>query len=191
MLTLTGPAVAVAQVSDPADMADSSGDIAGDLRACRRAKACDLTMTVHGVAAPSIEQTPTGMVNRYYYHWLLDTDNNPATGRSNAEYEGSPTGLASPIGYERVIMIGWRDGKPNGVEVYDPARRRCAPWSANFNYQASGNTLTALIPLADFGLVVGQTDRRLRLPGRRLQRLAGRLDRVRRSSPSNRPRPAG
>ena len=53
-------------------------------------------MTVQGVAAPSIAQTPTGMMNRYYYHWLLDTDNNPATGRSNAEYEGIPTGPRQP-----------------------------------------------------------------------------------------------
>ena len=35
-----------------------------------------LTMTVYGVFAPSVEQTLPGMTNRYYYHWLLDTDLN-------------------------------------------------------------------------------------------------------------------
>jgi hypothetical protein len=155
VVTLGGPAVAMAEVSDPSDMADSSGDIQG-ISAHVEGGDLHLTMTVHGVAAPSMEQTPDGMVNRYYYHWLLDTDNNPATGRSNAEYEGNPTGLANPIGAERVIMIGWRDGKPNGVEAYDPLDEDVALVS-DFAYRASGNTLTAVIPLADLGLVVGQT----------------------------------
>ncbi|MBN2314897.1 MAG: hypothetical protein JXM79_13275, partial [Sedimentisphaerales bacterium] len=68
----------VGSVDDPLDMADSSGDIElveawvdeGNLH---------LTMTVYGVFAPSVEDTPAGMTNRYYYHWLLDTDNNPDT----------------------------------------------------------------------------------------------------------------
>jgi len=96
------------------------------------------------------------MANRYYYHWLLDTDNNPATGRSNAEYEGSPTGVSKPIGAERVLMIGWRDGKPGGIEIYDPANEDVA-LATNFTYQASGNTLTAIVPLAALGVSPGQT----------------------------------
>jgi hypothetical protein len=154
-LTLGGLAFPTAAVADPLDMADSSGDIraiglhvlGGNLY---------LSMTVEGVAAPSVNQTPVGMVNRYYYHWLLDTDNNPATGRSNAEYEGNPTGLQKPIGVERVIMIGWRNGLPNGVEVYDPLNED-VPIKTDFTFQASGNTLTAVIPLADIGLTAGQT----------------------------------
>jgi hypothetical protein len=156
VVTLDGPALLVAEVSDPSDMADSSGDIQA-ISAHVEGADLHLTMTVVGVAAPSIEQTPAGMVNRYYYHWLLDTDNNPATGRSNAEYEGTPTGLVNPIGYERVVMIGWRDGKPNGIEAYDPLDEDAPPLVSDFAYQASGNTLTAVIPLADLGLVVGQT----------------------------------
>jgi hypothetical protein len=96
------------------------------------------------------------MVNRYYYHWLLDTDNDPATGRSNSEYEGNPTGVVNPIGAERVIMIGWRNGQREGIEVYD-ALDDDVILLENFAAQASGNTLTATIPLADLGLVVGQT----------------------------------
>ena len=117
-----------------------------------------LALTVQGVAAPSVEQTPAEKSNRYYYHWLLDTDNNPATGRSNAEYEGTPTGLSSPIGAERVIMVGWRDGKPNGLEVYDPLDEE-NPILTSFQYGASGNTVTAVVKLSDLGLTPGQTIR--------------------------------
>jgi len=154
-LTLAGPTMPVASVMDPTDMADSSGDLRA-ISAHVEGASLFLSMTVHGVAAPSVEQTPTGMQNRYYYHWLLDTDNNPATGRSNSEYEGNPTNLQKPIGTERVVMIGWRNGKPNGVEVYDPLDEDTT-LVADFTYQASGNTLTAVIPLADLGLTVGQT----------------------------------
>ena len=65
-------------VSDPVDMLDPSGDITG-VTANVVGDALQLSMTVAGFAAPSVEQTAEGMNNRYYYHWLLDTDNNPAT----------------------------------------------------------------------------------------------------------------
>ena len=154
-LTLNGLNPATILVTDPPDMADSSGDIRA-LSAQVMGGIFYLSMTVEKAAAPSTEQTPEGMNNRYYYHWLLDTDNNPATGRSNAEYEGTPTGVKKPIGAERMVMIGWRDGKPGGIEVYDPANEDVLLLT-NFPYQASGNTLTAMIPLADLGLTSGQT----------------------------------
>jgi hypothetical protein len=154
-LTLAGPALAVATVADPKDMADSSGDIR-EIAAHVEGESLFLSMTVQGVAAPSIAQTPEGMQNRYYYHWLLDTDNNPATGRSNAEYEGNSTGVKKPVGTERVVMIGWRNGLPNGIEVYDPLNED-TPLKTDFTYQVGGNTLTAVIPLADLGLTAGQT----------------------------------
>lgn len=53
-------------------------------------------------------------------------------------------------------MIGWRDGKPNGVEVYDPLNED-TPVASGFTFQASGNTLTASIPLTDIGLTPNQT----------------------------------
>ena len=142
-------------VSDPVDMLDPSGDITG-VTANVVGDALQLSMTVAGFAAPSVEQTAEGMNNRYYYHWLLDTDNNPATGRSNAEYEGNPTNLASPVGSDIVIQVGWRDGKPNGIYAYDPSDEDTAIVS-DFSIQASGNTLTALIGLDALGLAQGQT----------------------------------
>jgi len=96
------------------------------------------------------------MNNRYYYHWLLDTDNNPATGRSNAEYEGNPTGVQNPIGAERIIMIGWRDGEPNGVEVYDPLNED-VPLLEDFEFQHDGDSVEARVPLDVLDVAVGQT----------------------------------
>ena len=154
-LTLGGLATAAASVTDGQDLGDSSGDIraiglqvlGGNLY---------FSMTVEGVAAPSTEQTAEGKVNRYYYHWLLDTDNNPATGRSNAEYENNPTGVQKPVGADRVVQIGWRNGKPDGVYVYNPLDED-VELSPGFTFQARGNTLTAVIPLAELGLTAGQT----------------------------------
>ena len=154
-LTLTSPTVNYAVVNDPKDMGDTSGDIR-NITAHVEGASLFLTMTVETVAAPATEQTPEGKSNRYYYHWLLDTDNNPATGRSNAEYEGTPTGVKKPIGAERVVMIGWRDGKPGGIEVYNPLDEDVMI-KTNFTYQSRGNTLTAIIPLSEIGLTLGQT----------------------------------
>ena len=50
-------------VSDPKDMADSSGDILS-ITAHVKAGNLHLSMTVEGVVAPSVEQTPVGMNNR-------------------------------------------------------------------------------------------------------------------------------
>jgi hypothetical protein len=154
-LTLTGPAVTAIRVTDPQDMADSSGDIR-KIDAHVEGTNLILGMTIEAVAAPATEQTPVGMNNRYYYHWLLDTDNNPATGRSNSEYEGNPTGVVKPVGAELAVMIAWRDGLPGGIEVFN-ALDDTILITTNFTYQSRGNTLRAVIPLANIGLTVGQT----------------------------------
>jgi len=78
------------------DMGDSSGDIRS-IQASVLGDYLRLSMTVEGVAAPSVDQTPQDKNNRYYYHWILDTDNDPAPGSFvNDSYEGNPTGVASP-----------------------------------------------------------------------------------------------
>ncbi len=107
-----------ATVDDAKDMADSSGDIR-QIQAHVEGSNLHLSMTVHGIAAPSVDDTPEGMKNRYYYHWLFDTDSDIATGFKNDAYEGNPTGLAKPIGADLVVQFGWRDGKPNGVYAYE------------------------------------------------------------------------
>jgi hypothetical protein len=155
---LVDSANVVGSVDDPLDMADSSGDIKS-IEAWVDEGNLNLTMTVYGVFAPSVEETPEGMSNRYYYHWILDTDNNPDTGYLNNEYEGNPTNLESPIGIDVLIQFGWRDGATNGVYGYtlDPLTGDEVELFQDYEYTIEGDTLHAVIPLADLGLELGQT----------------------------------
>jgi len=142
-----------AKVEDDQDMADSSGDV----KMIQAAYADDqlyLRMAVHGIIAPSVNDTPAGMTNRYYYHWILDTDDNAGTGFNNAEYEGNATNV-TPIGVDVVVMIGWRDGNPNGLEVYDPLTEEL--FMENFDFEASGDSIEAMIPLEAIGVDEGAT----------------------------------
>jgi hypothetical protein len=142
-------------VTDPLDMADSSGDIRAIQLTVENANLY-LRMKVEGIAMPSVEETPVGMNNRYYYHFLLDTDNNVGTGWDNSLYENVPTGVQDPVGADRVIMLGWRDGNPNGIEMYDPADDATILLS-DFDYAHSGDSFELKIPLSAIGLAVGQT----------------------------------
>jgi hypothetical protein len=148
----------VAGVDDPSDMADSSGDIKR-IEAWMDDGNLNLTMTVYGVFAPAVGDTPAGMTNRYYYHWLLDTDNNPATGYLNDEYEGNATNLETPIGVDLLVQFGWRDGATNGVYAYtlDPLTGDEVELFEDYEYTIEGDTIHAVIPLEDLGLEPGQT----------------------------------
>lgn len=133
----------VATVEDAQDMADTSGDIKM-VQAAYADGQLYLRMTVYGTIAPSIEQTPDGMTNRYYYHWILDTDNDAGTGFNNAEYEESPTNV-TPIGVDVVVMLGWRDGNPNGTEVYDPLTEEM--FADNFEFAVDGDSVEVMVDI--------------------------------------------
>ena len=143
-MTLSGPISPAASVDDPKDMADSSGDIK-NIKAVVKGDNLHLSMSVHGLAAPSVDDTPEGMKNRYYYHWLFDTDSDTATGFKNDAYEGTPTGLAKPIGADLVVQFGWRDGKPNGLTAYDPLVGDDSPLVVDYAFSVSGDTINAVI----------------------------------------------
>ena len=145
-----------ATVDDAKDMADSSGDIR-QIQAHVEGGNLHLSMSVHGIAAPSVDDTPEGMKNRYYYHWLFDTDNDTATGFKNDAYEGNPTGLAKPIGVDLVVQFGWRDGKPNGLAAYDPLVGDDSPLVVDYAFSVSGDTINAVIALSDLKLTEGQS----------------------------------
>ena len=156
-LTLESAGLAgLAEVSDPKDMADSSGDIR-NIQAVVQGGNLFLRMNVDGIAAPSTDDTPEGMKNRYYYHWLLDTDNDTATGFKTDAYEGDSTGLAKPLGVDLIIQFGWRDGKPNGLSAYDVLIGDDAPLVVDYTFATGGDSVEAMIPLADLGLTPGQT----------------------------------
>jgi len=160
--TMTGySSIAVGQVAgvdDPSDMADSSGDIKR-IEVWMDNDNLNLTMTVYGVFAPAVGDTPAGMTNRYYYHWLLDTDNDPATGYLNDQYEGNATNLENPIGVDLIVQFGWRDGATNGVYAYtlDPSTGDEVELFQDYEYTIDGDTMHAVIPLEDLGLEPGQT----------------------------------
>ena len=157
-LTLEGAKAegGIASVDDPSDMADSSGDVK-NITAHVEGDNLHLTMSVYGIAAPSVDETPEGMKNRYYYHWLLDTDNDTATGFKTDAYEGNSTGLAKPLGVDLIIQFGWRDGKPNGLSAYDVLIGDDAPLVEDYEFSVSGDTISAVIALADLKLTVGQS----------------------------------
>ena len=107
-----------AVTTDPADLPDPSGDIR-EISLEVKDGALVLSMAAEGVICPSVDETPEGKTNRYYYHFIIDTDNNPATGFSTSEYEGNQTGLEKPLGGEVTVQVGWRNGAPDGTEVYN------------------------------------------------------------------------
>ena len=84
------------KVDDEEDMADSSGDIKM-IQAAYKDGNLYLRMVVYGIITPEVGETPDGMENRYYYHWLIDTDDNINTGYKNSVYEGVDTDV-DPIG---------------------------------------------------------------------------------------------
>ena len=157
-LTLEGEVAPapVTSVDDAKDMADSSGDIK-NITAQVEGGNLHLTMSVYGIAAPSVDDTPEGMKNRYYYHWLLDTDNDTATGFKTDAYEGNSTGLTKPLGVDLIVQFGWRDGKPNGLSAYDVLIGDDAPLVEDYEFSVSGDTINAVIPLADLKLTAGQS----------------------------------
>ena len=142
-------------VKDDQDMKDASGDIKL-IQATVNGGNLYLRMSVYGIAAPSMEKTPDGMKNRYYYHWIIDADNNPKTGFNNSSYEKKATNVKKPIGVEKVVMIGWKNGNPNGIEAYN-ALNDDEKFTKDYKYAASGDTLEAEVPLKALGLTEGGT----------------------------------
>jgi len=130
------------KVEDPKDMADTSGDVKMIQAAYEDGKLY-LRMVVYGIIAPTVAETPAGMTNRYYYHWILDTDDKVDTGFNNSMYEGNPTKV-TPIGVDVVIMVGWKDGQLSGLEVYDPITEEM--FMENFEFANSGDSLEIMVP---------------------------------------------
>jgi len=151
--TVSAPSI---EVSDPSDLGDSSGDLA-KITATVEGENLVLTFESHGVTTPTVDETPEEKTNRYYYHWLIDTDNNPATGVSNATYENNPTGIEDTIGTEIIIQFGWRNGATDGVYAYSPLDPDETALVSDYAWEKVGNTLQATIPYEPLGLVPGQT----------------------------------
>jgi hypothetical protein len=146
-----GPVV----TQDPADLPDISGDIR-EISLEVKGDALELTMKAEGIICPSVDETPEGKNNRYYYHFILDTDNNAATGFSTSEYEGQQTGLAKPLGGEVTVQVGWQDGAPNGLEAYNSVNDG-EKYITELDWKKEDNRIVVTVPLAAVGLSIGQT----------------------------------
>jgi len=94
------------------------------------------------------------MKNRYYYHWILDTDSNVDTGFNNSEYEDNATDV-TPIGIDVVVMVGWRDGNSNGIEVYDAVTEEL--FVENFSFEAKGDSVECVVQLEALEVNEGDT----------------------------------
>lgn len=140
----------VPAIEDDEDMADSSGDIKM-IQAVYEDGNLYLRMVVYGTILPTVDETPDGMENRYYYHWILDTDNDLDTGFNNSTYEDNPTNV-DPIGVDVMVQVGWRDGAPNGIEAYTADDELLI---ADFDYAASGDSMEAVLPLEAIGISEG------------------------------------
>jgi len=100
--------------------------------------------TVYGEAAPADNQ-------RYYYHIIIDTDNDLKTGFNNSEYEGNDTDIKDTIGVDLVIQIGRRNGANDGIKVYSVgAGGNEQDIFENFEWMQNGDSLELAVPFEVF-----------------------------------------
>ncbi len=130
-------------VEDSQDVQEPNGDYKS-IRVVAFDKVFYAMETVYGTAAPPDNQ-------RYYYHIIIDTDNNLNTGFSNSEYEGNDTGVKDPIGADLFIQIGRRDGADDGITVYflDGGGNEQGIFE-NFEWMQSGDSLELAVPFEVF-----------------------------------------
>ena len=126
-------------VEDPKDVLEPNGDYKS-IRVVAFGGVFYAMETVYGEAAPADNQ-------RYYYHIIIDTDNNLKTGISNSEYEGNDTGVKDPIGVDLVIQIGRRNGADDGIKVYFGDEQGIVE---NFEWKQIGDSLELAVPFEVF-----------------------------------------
>lgn len=132
-------------VEDPQDVQEPNGDYKS-IRVVAFDKVFYAMETVYGTAAPPLPDN-----QRYYYHLIIDTDNDLNTGFSNSEYEGNDTGVKDPIGVELFIQIGRKNGADNGIAVYflDAGVNEQGIFE-NFEWMQSGDSLELAVPFEVF-----------------------------------------
>ncbi len=144
-------------IEDPDDVGEDNGDIKA-VRVHSTEDTLFMMLTVYGTAAPQDGQ-------RYYYHILIDADNDINTGFDNSMYEGIPTGVKDSIGGDFYVQVGRRNGADDGIEVYflDGATDQVV--ASDFSWLQGGDSMEIAVPfdmfnaLQDLGEIfkVGQT----------------------------------
>ncbi len=125
-------------IEDPDDVEEDNGDIK-EIRAFSTEDTLYVMMTVYGEAAPADDQ-------RYYYHTLIDADNDFKTGYDNSVYEGNDTGVKNPIGADFYAQIGRRNGADDGIEIYFLTANTADVIGEGFEWLAGGDSLEMAVP---------------------------------------------
>ena len=144
-------------IEDDDDIGEDNGDVK-EIRIYSTEDTFYGMLTVYGTTAPKDGQ-------RYYYHILIDVDNDHNTGFDNSVYEGNPTGVKEPIGADFYVQVGLQDSAANGIEVYFLTAAGEDMVSADFDWAAHGDSLEFAVPydmfiaLQEIGEIfkVGQT----------------------------------
>jgi hypothetical protein len=151
-------------IEDPADMLDANGDYR-ELRVVDEGGVFYNMQTVNGdangTAAPTYPPDPPG-TERYYYHLLIDADNDPSTGWDNGEYEENPTGVTDPIGVDYYMQIGRHSDKADDdfndgiavtfVWVDEMGEVQDVVLKEDFDWQQGGDSLELAVPFDWFGV---------------------------------------
>lgn len=151
-------------IEDPADMLDPNGDYRG-IRVVSQGKVLYNMQTVNGdangTASPTYPPDPPG-TERYYYHLMIDADNDLSTGWDNSEYEGNPTGVTDPMGVDYYVQIGRHSDKPDddfndGIEVYflwvdEAGEVHDVVIAEDFDWQQGGDSQELAVTFDTFGV---------------------------------------
>jgi hypothetical protein len=129
-------------LKDPLDIGEKNGDIK-ELKVYSTADTFYAMMTVYGTAAPKDAQ-------RYYYHVLIDADNNLQTGFNNSMYDDVVTGVKSPIGADFYAQIGRDNGADSGIAVNFLTSKTDDLVAENFKWAAGGDSLELAVPYEMF-----------------------------------------
>lgn len=129
-------------IEDPDDVGEDNGDIR-EIRVHTTENTFYAMMTVYGMAAPADAQ-------RYYYHFLIDADNDLKTGFDNAMYEGVETGVKNSIGADFYVQIGRRSGADDGIEVHFLTANSDDAVAQDFSWATGGDSLEAEVPFDMF-----------------------------------------
>ena len=130
-------------IEDDDDIAEDNGDVK-EIRVFSTEDTFYAMLTVYGATDSKDGQ-------RYYYHFLIDADNDHNTGWDNSDYEGTPTGVENPIGADFYVQVGLKDSAANGIEVHFlTAAGGDDSVAADFEWAAHGDSLEVAVPFEMF-----------------------------------------
>ncbi len=129
-------------IEDPDDVGQDNGDIK-EIRAYSTEDTLYVMLTVYGTAAPQDAE-------RYYYHVLIDADNDLNTGFDNAMYEGNETGIKNSIGADFYVQVGRNNGADDGIAVHFLTAATDDTVAEDFSWMAGGDSMEIAVPFEMF-----------------------------------------